>query len=50
MAVPGPGLPENYVHRRAPAGQTKAKLTTRAANWATDALQRFDTSVSALAH
>lgn len=28
----------------------RAKLTTRAAAWATDALQHFDTSVSALAH
>ncbi|WP_461175121.1 ISL3 family transposase (plasmid) [Arthrobacter sp. Z1-9] len=28
----------------------RAKLTARAAAWATDALQRFDTSVSALAH
>jgi hypothetical protein len=29
---------------------SRAKLTTRAVGWATDALQRFDTSVSALAH
>ena len=28
----------------------KAKLTTRAVSWATDALSRYDTSVSALAH
>ncbi len=28
----------------------KAKLTTRAVLWATDALSRYDTSVSALAH
>ena len=28
----------------------RAKLTARAAAWATDALQQFDTSVSALAH
>jgi transposase len=28
----------------------RAKLTARAVAWATDALQRFDTSVSALAH
>ena len=28
----------------------RAKLTARAMNWATDALQHFDTSVSALAH
>jgi hypothetical protein len=29
---------------------SRAKLTARAVGWATDALQRFDTSVSALAH
>ncbi|XAS69761.1 ISL3 family transposase [Micrococcaceae bacterium Sec5.7] len=45
-----PGCPAGTfteTHALAPA---KAKLTTRAVLWATDALSRYDTSVSALAH
>jgi transposase len=47
---PDPGCPRTMFTREPPLAGPRAKLTTRAVSWATDALQRFDTSVSALAH
>ena len=46
----GPGLHEDPFTAAHPLAGPRAKLTARAAAWATDALQGFDTSVSALAH
>ena len=47
---PDPGCPRTTFSEDHPLAGLRAKLTTRAVAWATDALQRFDTSVSALAH
>jgi transposase len=47
---PDPDCPRTtFTEEHALAGP-RAKLTARAVAWATDGLQRFDTSVSALAH
>ncbi|XXC82195.1 ISL3 family transposase [Arthrobacter sp. A5] len=47
---PDTGCPRGtFTEEHALAGR-RAKLTTRAVHWAVDALERFDTSVSALAH
>jgi transposase len=47
---PDPGCPRTTFSEEHPPAGSRAKLTARALNRATDALQRFDTSVSALAH
>jgi transposase len=47
---PDPGCPRLTFTEEHPLARPRAKLTTRAAKWATGTLQRFDTSVSALAH
>jgi transposase len=47
---PDPDCPGNTFTEEHPLAGPRAKLTARAVAWATDALQRFDTSVSALAH
>ncbi len=47
---PDPDCPRATFTEEHPLAGPRAKLTTRAVGWATDALQRFDTSVSALAH
>lgn len=47
---PEPDCPTGTFTESHPLAKAKAKLTTRAVVWATDALERFDTSVSALAH
>ncbi|WP_444964457.1 ISL3 family transposase [Pseudarthrobacter sulfonivorans] len=47
---PDPDCPKTTFSEEHPLAGPRAKLTARAAHWATDALQRFDTSVSALAH
>ncbi|WP_427132719.1 ISL3 family transposase [Pseudarthrobacter sp. S9] len=47
---PDAGCPRSTFTEDHPLAGPKAKLTARAVNWATDALERFDTSVSALAH
>ena len=46
---PDPGCPRTTFSEKHPLAGPRAKLTARAVNWATHALQRFDTSVSALA-
>jgi hypothetical protein len=47
---PDPGCPRTTFTEQYEWAGPRAKLTARAIAWATDALQRFDTSVSALAH
>ena len=47
---PDPDCPAGTFTEEHPVAPARAKLTTRAVAWATDALARFDTSVSALAH
>ena len=47
---PDPDCPRTTFTEEHPLAGPRAKLTARAAGWATDALQHFDTSVSALAH
>lgn len=47
---PDPGCPRTTFTEEHPLAGARAKLTGRAVHWATDALQHFDTSVSALAH
>lgn len=47
---PDPDCPRTTFTEEHPLAGPRAKLTARAVAWATDALQRFDTSVSALAH
>ncbi|MFC7847097.1 hypothetical protein ACFUTU_01325 [Arthrobacter sp. NPDC057388] len=47
---PDPGFPRTTFTEEYPMAVSLAKLTTRAGGWATDALQRFDTLVSAMAH
>jgi hypothetical protein len=47
---PDPGCPRLTFTEEHPLARPRAKLTTPAAKWATGTLQRFDTSVSALAH
>ncbi|MFJ5975634.1 ISL3 family transposase [Pseudarthrobacter oxydans] len=47
---PDPDCPRTTFTEEHPLAGPRAKLTARAAAWATDALQHFDTSVSALAH
>ena len=42
--------PKKVFSERHPLAGTRAILTNRAIRWATDALKRYDTSVSALAH
>jgi transposase len=48
--MPGPGLSEDNVQLGTPFAGPRARLTSMAVKRSTDALQRFDTSVSALAH
>lgn len=48
--MPDPGCPRTTFTEEHSLAGPRAKLTARAVSWATDALQRFDTSVSALAH
>jgi hypothetical protein len=47
---PDPGCPRTTFTEEHPLAGPRARLTARAVVWATDALQHFDTSVSALAH
>jgi transposase len=47
---PDLGCPRTTFTEEHPLAGPRAKLTTRAVGWATDALQGFDASVSALAH
>ncbi len=47
---PDTGCPRTTFAEEHPLAGSRAKLTARAVNWATDALERYDTSVSALAH
>ncbi|RNL59930.1 transposase, partial [Arthrobacter oryzae] len=47
---PDTGCPRTTFTEEHPLAGPRAKLTARAVGWATDALQCFDTSVSALAH
>lgn len=47
---PDPDCPAGTFTEEHPLAGPRAKLTARAVAWATDALERFDTSVSALAH
>lgn len=47
---PDPGCPRTTFTEEHPLAGPRAKLTARAVGSATDALQAFDTSVSALAH
>jgi transposase len=47
---PDQGCPKTTFTKEHPLAGSRAKLTVRAVAWATEALQRFDTSVSALAH
>lgn len=50
LALPGPWLPENHIHRRARVGRAPGKTHCQGRGGATDSLQRFDTSGSALVH
>jgi transposase len=47
---PDPDCPRTTFTEEHELAGPRAKLTARAVTWATDGLQRFDTSVSALAH
>jgi transposase len=47
---PDPDCPRTVFTEKHSLAGPRAKLTARAATWSTDALERFDTSVSALAH
>src|SRR3954469_19626751 len=47
---PDAGCPAGTFTEEHPLAPPRAKLTARAVAWAVDALERFDTSVSALAH
>jgi transposase len=47
---PDPDCPRTTFTEEHELAGPRAKLTARAVAWATDGLQRFDTSVSALAH